>query len=100
MTPLLTFAKAGGPNVSIVAEPVFHIGSLPVTNSMLLGFVGYITLIVLSLLLARAVSKGSKKRIVVGAQWVYEMLVNTTVDVLGDKTLARSVAPLAITIFY
>ena len=94
------FAVADGPHVSIVAEKMFTVFGIPVTNSMLLGALAYTTLIILALLLARAVSKGSTSRPVVMGQWAFEMLLNMTEDVLGDKKLARRVAPLAITIFF
>lgn len=91
---------AAGPHVSIVAEEVFTIFGFPVTNSMILGFIGYVLIIAGFVALARAVQRGSSNRIVIGFQWVFEMLVNMTEEVVGNKKIARSVAPLAITIFF
>lgn len=88
-----------GPHVSIVAEKLFNIGGFPVTNSMILGFLAYGVLITLAIMLARSVSRGSKSRAVLAGQWVFEGLLSMTEDVLGDKKMARRVAPLAITIF-
>jgi F-type H+-transporting ATPase subunit a len=94
------FAAAEGPHVSIVAEKIFTVFGLPITNSMILGVLAYTTLIVLAVLLARGVKNGSQAKPVLMGQWVFEILLNMTEEVLGNKKLARSVAPLAITIFF
>lgn len=91
---------AASPAINIVAERLFTIGNFPVTNSMLLGFFAYSSLIIVAILLARAVARGSKNRFVVGGQWAFEWLLDSTEEVLSDKKLARRVAPLAITIFF
>ncbi len=91
---------AAGPHVSIVAEEVFTIFGVPVTNSMILGSIGYVLLVVGFIAIAKAVARGSKNRIVLGVQWVFELLVKMTEDVVGNKKVARSIAPLAITIFF
>lgn len=94
------FAASEGPHVSIVAEKLFSLGGIPITNSMLLGAFAYAALIILAIMLARGVARGSKARPVLAGQWVFEILLNMTEEVLGNKKLARSVAPLAITIFF
>lgn len=97
---MISLLVAASPQVSIVAEKLFSIGGVPVTNSMLLGFFAYSLLILLAVLLARAVTRGSKNRLVVGAQWIFEGLLTSTEEVIGSPKLARRVAPLAITIFF
>ena len=89
-----------GPHISIKAEEVFHVAGIAVTNSMLLGFVGYAIIIALAITLARGIQNGSRSRFVLAGQWLFEVLYSMTADVLGDKRLARRVAPLAITIFF
>lgn len=90
---------SAGPHISIKAETLFTFLGIPVTNSLLLGLVGYAILIAVMILLARAVRRGSRSRFAIAGQWLFEMLYQMTVDVLGDRRLARHVAPLAITIF-
>ena len=94
------FAAADGPHVVIFAEEVFSLWGFPITNSMILGFIGYALLITGAVLLARAVERGSKNRLVVGVQWMFEALLNMTEEIIGNKKIARSLAPLAITIFF
>ncbi|MFZ1811923.1 MAG: F0F1 ATP synthase subunit A [Candidatus Saccharimonadales bacterium] len=97
MMPLIA---STGPHISIKAEEVFHVAGIAVTNSMLLGFVGYAIIIALAITLARGIQNGSRSRFVLAGQWLFEVLYSMTADVLGDKRLARRVAPLAITIFF
>ena len=94
------FAATDGPHVVIAAEEVFSLFGFPITNSMILGLVGYILLVAGALSLARAVENGSKNRLVVGVQWMFEGLLHMTEEIVGNKSIARSLAPLAITIFF
>ncbi len=96
---VMTQFAASGPHISIKAETLFHVLGIPITNSLLLGLIGYGILITVMILLARSIQRGSRSRFAIAGQWLFEMLYKMTVDVLGDKKLARRVAPLAITIF-
>lgn len=98
MTAVTLFAS-NGPHISIKAEKLFEVAGIPITNSLLLGLLGYTLLIVVMLYLAREVRRGSRSRFAIAGQWLFEMLYGMTKDVLGDAKLARRVAPLAITIF-
>lgn len=100
MNSSLILAASDGPHVSIVAETIFHVFGVPVTNSMILGAVAYAVLLGTMLWVARSIHKGSRNRFVLMVQWAYEMLLHATEDIIRDKKLARSVAPLAITMFF
>ena len=91
---------ATGPHISIAAEEIFSIFGFPVTNSMILGFIGYIILIWLAVKLAKAVTNNERSRFAGLGQWAFEGLLKMTNDVLQSKELTRRVAPLAITIFF
>ncbi len=97
---MISLLASTGPHISITAEEMFQVFGVPITNSMLLGVIGYALLIAAAIGLANGVKNGSKSRWVLAGQWLFEMLYKMTVDVLGDKKLARRVAPLAITIFF
>lgn len=90
---------AAGPHVSLVAEKVFQIGPLAVTNSMLLGLAG--TGLLFWLLWYTKQHSVSRKhtRLSIAVLWVYEALLKTVEEVMGDKKRARKIAPLAITMF-
>lgn len=97
---ITTFASAG-PHISVRAEEVFHIGSLGITNSQVLGALGLIILVWL-FFRTRAVAMGTKKpnfatRLIM---WAFEGLYHTVQQVIPDETWAKRVAPLVITIFF
>lgn len=91
---------AAGPHVSIAPEAIFHIGSWPVTNSMLLGVVGYslVTWAFVSTLIA--LKKGSRSLAMHAFLWAFETMYDTVLSVTGSVKKAKRLAPLAITMFF
>lgn len=59
-------------HISISAEPIFHIGSFPVTNALLTGLVGGLITIAILWYVAGKVRRGSYNRFVGLVQWVFE----------------------------
>lgn len=95
------FASGGDtPHVSLVAEEVFNIFGFPITNSLILGVLGYALILWVLFYVAGKVKRGKKNRFVSLIQWVFEGLYDTVVQVTGDKKIAKRLAPLAITIFF
>src|SRR5690606_28835910 len=94
------FASEAGPHISIAPDALFHLGPLIVTNSLLLSIAG--SLLVLGMLwaTARGVRRGSRNRFVHAMLWAFEGLYDTTVEVIGDRNIARKVVPLAITLVF
>lgn len=99
MNTLQTFASSDL-HISLSAEPIFHIGSFPVTNAMLLGFVGVAVTLWIFFYVAGKVKTGNTNRFVGLIQWVFETLLKSVDEVMPNKVLARKVAPTAITIFF
>ncbi len=98
--------KIPAPVVSLAAEPVFHIGSFVITNSLLTTWLVMILLIVLALLATRRIPKDlstAKNEDLVpgGVQNVFEMLIealyNMTRSVAGSWT--AKLFPVIATIF-
>lgn len=96
---LQQFASSG-PHINIKADTLFEIGSLPVTNSILLGIVGYSIVIWALYSTASAVRRGKQTLVTRMVMMIYEMLLGTVEQVLGDKKIARQIAPLSITLFF
>ncbi len=86
-------------HISISAEPIFHIGSFPVTNALLTGLVGGLITIAILWYVAGKVRRGSYNRFVGLVQWVFEGLLKQINDVIPDRKIARRITPLAVTIF-
>lgn len=94
------FASEGGPHISIAPETLFHIGPVPVTNSLLLGLVGAVLVLWILWAAARGVKRGSRSRGVHMVMWLFENLYDTTVEVIGNRTIARKVVPIAVTLVF
>lgn len=94
-----TFA-ATDPHISIAPETLFHIGPLVITNSQLLGIVGTLIMVAILWGTVRALRNGSRSRFMHAVMWLFESLYDTTVEVIGDKSVAKKVIPLAVTIMF
>ena len=86
-------------HISLAAEKVFAIGPFVVTNALFTGAIATTLLVAVLLYVAHKVKNGSYNRFVGFMQWVVESLLSQVDDVIGDRKLARKIAPLAITIF-
>jgi F-type H+-transporting ATPase subunit a len=102
MTSINMFASeaADGPHISIAAEELFHIGPVVITNAFLLGVVGGLLVFWILWATVRAHKRGSRSRFMHAVMWLFENLYDTTVEVVGDKSVARKVLPLAVTIMF
>lgn len=78
--------------ISLAAETVFHIGSFPVTNSILTAWVVIIVLVVLGLLTRRArlIPKGVQNI----AEYTIESLYNLVKNIIPNERIARGLFPL------
>lgn len=93
------FAATNSPHVSLPAEEIFSLYGFPVTNALITGVIGTGLLIWILLYVARKVKNNDKNIFVSMIQWVFEMLYQTVETVIGDKVMAKKVAPLVITMF-
>jgi len=83
---------------TLYAEPIGHIGPLPVTNSLFTTWIVVLVVLVFSLAL-----KIKSKQIPKGFQNFFEFVIegamNLADQVTGDKKITQKVFPLAFTIF-
>jgi F-type H+-transporting ATPase subunit a len=93
------FAVAG-PEVSIGPEKLFNVGPITVTNTLVLGLVGIVLLLIVAFAVVRGVKRGSRSRFVHAAMWMFESLYDTTIEVVGSRAVAMKVFPLAVTLFF
>jgi F-type H+-transporting ATPase subunit a len=95
---MFSFFASGVPTVSVAPETLLHIGPLPITNSQIYGFIGVLIILALLFGTVRALRKGSRSRGMHAVMAIFESLYDTTVEVIGDKVVARKVLPLAVTL--
>lgn len=89
---------AAGPHISIAPDTIFHVGPIAITNAQILGALGSLILIWILFATVRAIKKGSRSRGMHAVMWLFENLYDTTVEVIGDKAVAKKVIPLAVTL--
>jgi len=94
------FTASAVPTVSVAPEALFHIGSFPVTNSQMLGLVGIAIILAILFGTVHAVKRGSRGRFMHTVMWAFESLYDTTLEVVGDKRVARKILPLAVTLLF
>lgn len=87
-------------HISLAAEPIFHVGPITVTNSMILGALGVAVMLGLLFYGANKVKKGQYNRFVGLLQWTFEGFLNQAEEIIGDKKIARKIFPLAMTMFF
>lgn len=87
-------------HISIAAEPLFFIGSFPVTNAFLTGILGGAIALAILIYTARSIKKGTYNRFVGLVQWVFEGLVKQIDNVIPNPELRRKIMPLAVSIFF
>ena len=102
MNSILTqFAAESGPHVSLIAEEVFNIAGTSITNSQILGVIGFVLVVWMLVHASRTVKLGRKAnfvdRLVI---WAFEGLYATVESIIPDKKIARRLAPLPITLFF
>lgn len=97
---MLKFFAAEGSGVPLAAEPVFHVGPLVVTNSMLFGFVAAIVVLALFAAAARRSAKRPKSKFAFTIETVIDMLWGAIAENFGgSRERARKHLPLVLTLF-
>lgn len=87
-------------HVSLPTSPIFHIGPMPVTNAMLLGGFGVAAMLAVFGYVILNIRRGKYNRMVGLVQWTFEGFYNTCYDIIPDRRVARSIAPLALSVFF
>lgn len=95
---ITTFAE--GVQIALPAAKLFELGPLPITNTMLMGAVGVLVMLIVLFYVRRNVLKG-KHNILTGlVQWAVEGMYAQVFAIIPSKKVAKSIAPLALSIFF
>lgn len=96
----MMFVAAAGPHIDIKAEALFHLGPIAITNSMLLGALGYGIVLAAFFYTVWAIKNKKHNKFISLMTWGYESLYKQVEGIIGNKEVARRVAPLPITLFF
>ncbi len=90
--------EEGGHEITLYAEPVFHLGNFTITNSLLTSWLAVFLIIVLAWIIARSIKKVPGKFI--GAvEMIVDGALNTMDLVTGDREKSRKIFPVIFGIF-
>lgn len=87
-------------HVNLPTEVIFWIGPIGITNAMILGAFGASIMLVVLGYSAHAISNGKYNRLVGLVSWAVEGMYGAVLDVVPDRKVAKSVAPLALAMFF
>lgn len=85
-------------SVPVVAEKVFNLGSMPVTNSLLMGWVAVVLTVLVAVLLNRRLAD-VPRGIQVWMEWIVEQILSFMDQVTGDRAKSRRFLPIVGTLF-
>jgi len=85
-------------HISIVADTLFHIGPLPVTNTMLTAWIVSLGFIIFAFIISRRVSYIPSK-LQNFAEAVIEIIIGFLETIAGDRKTAERFFPIVATIF-
>lgn len=88
------------PEIHLPTAEIFRIGPLPVTNAMILGAVGIAVMLAILIPAAVMLKNGKNNRFTGAVQWVFEGMYSTIHQIVPDRAMAKSITPLALTIFF
>lgn len=86
-------------HISLAAEPIFHIGPLVMTNSMVTAFLGSIIIFFLFFIASRQVMYYPYRRLSQIVEWLSELMLSLIEQMTGSRAKAVQFFPLLITLF-
>ncbi|MCE7936733.1 ATP synthase F0 subunit A [Candidatus Saccharibacteria bacterium CPR2] len=90
----LVLASTDGPHISLKAEPVFTIGSLNITNSMLYGVIIAVAIIILGVIAGKSAGIKPARGITRLFEMGMEFVINLLAEIMGSRRKAYKYAPV------
>lgn len=91
---------ASGIEISVASQSVFTVAGFSVTNTLLTGLVSSLAMLGIFFYVIRLIKRGRYNRFVGLVQWAFEGMLAQIESVIPDKKLARTIMPLALSIFF
>lgn len=87
-------------HISLPTKTIFEIGPLAFTNSIILGLFGIAVMFAVFRYVIYKIQRNEYNRFVGVVQWAFEGMYKSVGHIITDKKMAKSIAPLALTIFF
>jgi F-type H+-transporting ATPase subunit a len=96
---LIQLASTEGPHISLKADPVFTIGGITITNSVLYGIIVALGILAIGVVAARRAGVKPAGILTTGFEMALEFIVNMLEGILGSRQKAVKYAPIFGTFF-
>lgn len=83
----------------IAAEPIFHLGSFPITNSLINAWAAVAAFVVVAFLVGRRLAAGTPGRFQSAMEGLLEFLMGYVDQVTQDRAKSRKFFPIVATLF-
>ena len=83
----------------IAAEPIFHIGSFPITNSLINAWAAVAVFVIIASLIRRKLASGAPGRFQSAVEGLLEFMLGYADQVTQDRAKSRKFLPLVGTLF-
>jgi len=97
---LLTAFASGVPEIHIAPQPVFHLGPVAITNSILYGWISVVILTIAFIAAARRISVHPKGGFVQFVEAIAEYMAETVQDAFSNKERSYKYVLYFVTIFF
>ncbi len=96
---LVMFNFASAETAPLAAEKLFNIGPLPLTNTMLFGFITAIFVLAVFTFAARSSQLWPKSKFAFIVESLIEAIINQAADTFGSRKKALKHLPLLLSLF-
>lgn len=86
--------------ISLAAEPLATIGTIPITNSAMVGLVVFAFLVGIAVLVRRSVTVGAPRGLQNVVEALFELLLNTMDGITQDRAKTKRFFPFVATAFF
>jgi len=101
INPLSLFAAAeSGPTIHVSPGEVFHIGSIPITNSILYGWIASVLIVIAMIAVARRTTLRPRGGAIQLVEFGVEFIRNLVESSFDNKSKGRRYVPYFVTIFF
>lgn len=94
------FALEGSPSIHVAPAPIFTVGGITVTNSMLYGWIICVAMIALFIYVAKKITVKPKAGIIQYVEAGVDFATNLVVGAFDDKKVGRRYVPFFVTLFF
>lgn len=100
MSLFTNFAVSGVPEVHIAPQPVFHLGPVAITNSILYGWISVAIMLVLFIVAARRITIHPKGGFIQFVEVIADYMSDTVKDAFANKERSYKYVLYFVTIFF